>query len=158
MQAGIGKQAGLSGFQVKTLVAAVKSKTTQKQIVEAINKNRHKELLAKANIVEKAILRSSAAPNSGAFLNVPGSDSYKKHEKPYQVAIMRRLMLDSPAETNDNCTTKNCPNILRDGRVCGAVMDKKAIHATICKFGGGVVQRHDAVVRCLADIIQSTTA
>ena len=156
LQVGIGAQAGLPGFQVKTLVAAIKTKTTQKQIVEAIHKTRHKSLLAKANIVEKAIMRSCAAPNAGAFLNVHGSESYEMHERPYQVAIMRRLMLDSPAELNDNCSTKTCPNILKDGRVCGTVMDRKAIHATICKFGGGVVQRHDAVVRCLADIIQNT--
>ena len=38
--------------------------------------------------------------------------------------------------------------------VCGVQLDPMLNHCVTCAKGGGVVQRHDAVVRCLANLIQ----
>jgi hypothetical protein len=46
-----------------------------------------------------------------------------------------------------------CPNVSAKGEVCGKHVDPKAVQSVICKSGGGVVEKHDDVVRCLADLI-----
>ena len=77
--------------------------------------------------------------------------------KDYSCAVFRRLYADwfwlpTPPTGPILCGNKNA-----QGQTCGCRVDDKGIHYMICQAGGGVMRRHDAVVRVLASLIHDIT-
>ena len=64
-------------------------------------------------------------------------------------------MLPHPVAANPADVVQFCPNKSAAGVICNKPLDPKLHHCYGCRYGGGVDRRHAALVRCLADIIQS---
>ena len=63
----------------------------------------------------------------------------------------------TPTVANPTPPVPRCPNVSAVGEACGCTLDERCIHARICAWGGGVVRRHNAVVRALATVITEAT-
>ena len=50
-----------------------------------------------------------------------------------------------------------CPNRAHNGQACSKPLDPYCVHARLCAWGGGVVRRHNAVVKALAHVITTAT-
>ena len=154
LQTTIAEQTGISGYQVKTLSAALRTQTSQKFLISALNRKRHRAKLAAADPTSKDILLSQAALHTGSQLQQPSLESYEPDDHVFAVTAARRLMLPHPATTTPQHLPPHCPLAAANGQICGASIDPFQLHCITCKSGGGVVQRHDGFVRCLADLVQ----
>ena len=119
----------------------------------------HQQLLASlsTNTIQKAILISQTAKNTGARLQQPNSEAYEADDRCFQVSLARRLMLPHPAASHSANISPTCPNVSAAKRICACPSDDYQLHCKICKSGGGVDQRHSALARCLADLITTHT-
>ena len=64
-------------------------------------------------------------------------------------------MLPHPAGPNATDVVQSGPNKSAAGLICNKPVDPQQHHCHGCRNGGGVDRRHQAVGRCLADVIQS---
>ena len=144
---------------LKSLGAALRTHGTQKVLVNTIQQVSHQQLVTNlsANNIQKAILISQTAKNTGAHLQQPSSESYEADDRCFQVSLARRLMLAHPAATHADNISPTCPNVSAAKRICASRIDDYQLHCMICKSGGGVDQRHSALARCLADLITKHT-
>ena len=154
LQSTLAEQTGISGYQVKTLSAALRTQTTQKLLMSAFSRKRHRQTLAAAEPTSRAILLSQAALHTGSQLRQPSIESYEPDDHVFVVTAARRLLLPHPATTDPQHLPHQCPRVAGNGQVCPSPIDTQQRHCIICKAGGGVVQRHDNFVRCLADLVQ----
>ena len=154
LQSTLAEQTGISGYQVKTLSAALRTQTTQKFLISALNRKRHRAMVAAAEPTSKAILLSQAALHTGSQLQQPSLESYEPDDHMFVVTAARRLMLPHPATATPQGIPHQCPLAAANGQICASPIDTHQNHCIVCKSGGGVVQRHDGFVRCLADLVQ----
>ena len=86
---------------------------TQKVSVNTIQQVSHQQLLTSlsANNIQKAILISQTAKNTGAHLQQRSSESYEADDRCFQVSLARRLMLPCPAASHPANISARCPNI-----------------------------------------------
>ena len=70
----------------------------------------------------------------------------------FSVAVFRRLGLDYPMFMAPPAAAPTCTNTSLEGRVCGAVCDPSGMHLECCAPGGGLMERHDNVVRCIGQL------
>ena len=107
-----------------------------------------------ANTIERCIIISQATTHTGAHLIQPSDPAYEPDNHTYNTSVARRLRLDHPSAKTPHGVTTHCPNKTDSGHVCGQLPDSNMNHSMVCNKGRGIVSRHDAIVRCLADIIQ----
>ena len=109
------------------------------------------------NLIQRAILISQTAKNTGAHLQQPNSEAYEADDRCLQVSLARRLMLEHRAAALATNISPTCPNVSAAKRVCTCRIDPHQLHCIVCKSGGGVDQRHSAIARCLADLVTTLT-
>ena len=144
---------------LKSLGAALRTHGTQKVSVNTIQQVSHQQLLTSlsANNIQKAILISQTAKNTGAHLQQRSSESYEADDRCFQVSLARRLMLPHSAASHAANILPTCPNVSAAKRTCACLIDDYQLLCMICKSGGGVDQRHSALARCPADLITAHT-
>ena len=109
------------------------------------------------NPIQRAILISQTAKNTGAHVQQPNSEAYEADDRCFQVSMARRLVLAHPAAALATNISPMCPNVSAAKRTCACPIDAHQLHCMTCKSGGGVDQRHSALARCLADLITTHT-
>ena len=99
LQATLAQQMNAPSLLLKSLGAALRTHGSQKALVNTIRQTTHQQLLASLsnNPIQKAILQSQTAKNTGAHLQQPNSEAYEADDRCFQVSLARRLMLVHPA-------------------------------------------------------------
>ena len=84
---------------LKPLGAALRTHGIQKTLVGAIQRHAHKQIMDSYvdNPIQRAILISQTAKNTGAHLQQPNSEAYEADDRCFQVSMAWRLMLAHPA-------------------------------------------------------------
>ena len=85
----------------------------------------------------------------------PSSEAYEAEDRCFRVSVARRLMLPHPGSRQPGRCGTVLPQKSAAGVICNKPVDPQQHHCYGCRYGGGVDRRHAAVVRCLADVIQS---
>ena len=99
-----------------------------------------------------AFLRTASGQSSGAFLEVPRDDKWVMTYSRFSIATLRCLGVAYPAlEVIPDCAPTSS-NKTAAGRTCGAACDPHGMHLECCAPGGGLMMRHDNVVRCVAQL------
>ena len=144
---------------LKSLGAALRKHTSQKALVNTIQQTTHQRLLDSLsnNTMQKAILLSQTAKNTGAHPQQPNSEASEADDRCFHVSLARRLMLPHPAASQASNISSTCPNVSAAKRTCACHIDPHQPHCMTCKSGGGVDQRHSALARCLADLVTKHT-
>ena len=62
-----------------------------------------------------------------------------------------------PTQHTQPQPTPGCPRVSGKGERCNRALDPQCVHARLCRFGGAVIRRHDAVVKALARVIHNVT-
>ena len=103
--------------------------------------------------MQRAMIRSAAAAGAASFLELPEEEEHVMNNKAFVIALRRRLQIPWPWLPQPPEDRIVCKHVGQHGRTCDCVVDPMGIHMTICKLGGGVVRRHNAIVKALATII-----
>ena len=158
LQTTLAQQMNAPSLLLKSLGLALRTHGSQKALVKTIQQTTHQQLLANlsTNPIQKAILRSQTAKNTGAHLQQPNSEAYEA-DRCFQVTLARRLMLVHPAASHATNISPTCPNVSAAKRTCACPIDTHQLHCMTWKSGGGVDQRPSALARCLADLIATHT-
>ena len=119
---------------------------SQKALVNTIQQTTHQQLLSSlsTNPIQKAILLSQTAKNTGAHLQQPNSEAYEADDRCFQVSLARRLMLAHPAASHPTNISPTCPNVSAAKRTNMRLSHRPSptsLH-DLQKNGGGVDQRH----------------
>lgn len=154
LQQTLAQQTDQNGFDVKTLSATLSTDMNQKTLMLQSHSSIAQNIMASADVVERHILASQAGSHTGAHLQPPPMQEYAADDNVFSVSVARRLRLPHPAVAHPSQMATHCPNMAASRLVCGTQLDLMLNHCVTCAKGGGVVQRHDAVVRCLAKLIQ----
>ena len=159
LQVTLSQQMDKPSLLLKSLGVALRTHGSQKTLVNTIQQVTHQQLLnsLSTNNIQKAILISQTAKNTGAHLQQPHSEAYEADDRCCQVSLDRRLMLLHPAASHSANISPTCPNVSAAKRICACPIDPHQLHCMTCKSGGGVDQRHSALARCLADLITTHT-
>ena len=159
LQVTLSQQMDTPSLLLKTLGAALRAHGTQNALVNTIHQVTHQQLLTSlsTNNIQKAILISQTAKNTGAHLQQPSSEAYEADDRCFRVSLARRLMLPHSAASHAANISPTCPNVSAAKRTCACLIDDYQLLCMICKSGGGVDQRHSALARCLADLITTHT-
>ena len=159
LQSTLAHQTGNPALLLKPLGAALRTNGIQRTLVSAIHRTEHLQIMESYvdNPFQRAILISPTAKNTGAHLQQRNSEVYEAGDRLFQVSMARRLMLAHPAAALATNISPTCPNVNAAKRVCTCPIDPHQLHCIVCKSGGGVVQRHSALARCLADLITTLT-
>jgi len=97
-----------------------------------------------------AIHRSASGQGAGSFLETPLDDRFVMSNSRFATACMRRLGDPWPGFAIKPISAPTCGNTTLDGRVCGALLDPLGKHQECRAPGGGLISRHDNVVRSVA--------
>ena len=100
----------------------------------------------------RSLLNSASGPGAGAFLGTPLDDKRAMSNPRYVTSCMRRLGRPWPCCKVAPVAPLTCPNKTVSGRVCGATCDALGKHQECCAPGCGLMMRHDALVRCIAQL------
>ena len=159
LQSTLAQQMNTPALLLKPLGAALRTHGIQKTLVGAIQRHAHKQIMDSYvdNPIQRAILISQTAKNTGAHLQQPNREAYEADDRCFQVSMARRLMLAHPAAAHATDIAPTCPNVSAAKRVCTCRIDAHQLHCIVCKSGGGVDQRHSALARCLADLVTTHT-
>ena len=159
LQSTLAQQMNTPALLLKPLGAALRTHGIQKTLVGAIQRYAHKQIIDSYvdNPIQRAILISQTAKNTGAHLQQPNSDAYDADDRCFQVSMARRLMLAHPAAALATNISPTCPNVSAAKRVCTCPIDRHQLHCTVCRSGGSVDQRQSALARCLTDLITEYT-
>ena len=99
-----------------------------------------------------AFSRSAIGPGAGAFLETPLDDRWAMMDSRFRTACMRPLGMPYPGYLHPPAAAPLCTNTTQTGRVCGQQCDPNGKHQECCAPGGGLVVRHDNLVRCVGVI------
>lgn len=149
LHASLVAQGTLPSIQYASPVRALTYNTTQKTMVAFIHKKTLRTLRANMDDDDAAFLRSASSQAVGAFLETPLDDRWVMTNSRFTTACLRRLGAEYPGYPVPPIDAQTCTNKTRDGRVCGAVCDARGKHQECCAPGGGLMTRHDSLVRCL---------
>lgn len=103
-----------------------------------------------------AMLRSASGQGAGAFLETPLDDRYVTTNTRFTIACMRRLGSPWPGFADKPRGTVTCANTTANGRICGQPLDPIGKHQECCAPGGGIILRHDNLVKCIASFVART--
>ena len=159
LQVTLSQQMDTPSLLLKSFGAALRTHGSQKALVNTIQQTTHQQLHSSlaTNSIQKAILISQTAKNTGAHLQQPNSEAYEADDRCFKISLARRLMLPRPAASHSANISPTCPNVSAAKRTCACPIDDYQLHCMICKSGAGVDQRHSALARCLADLITTHT-
>jgi hypothetical protein len=135
-----------------TPARALTQKVSQKILVDHIHKLTLRALRASMDNDAAALMRASSGQGSGAFLDVPLDDRWVIPNARFVIACRRRLALPFAAYDEPPNSEPVCSNTTMQGRVCGRRCDAQGKHLEVCAPGGGLMVRHDGLVRCLAQL------
>ena len=158
VQKSVSDSTGLRTLGLQPLAISLRNIVPQKKLAERAHNLEFKNMLEASTPPLRAVLRSAAAPSAASFLDVPRDPTYLIPDDRFVTAFFRRLFAPWPGCAATPIVALMCPNKTRQGVVCSAQLDQWGIHSTICQAGGGVVQRHDDVVRALAALIYKITS
>ena len=160
LQTTLAQQMNAPSLLLKSWGAALRTHGSQKALVNTIQQTTHQQLLSSlaTDSIQKAILISQTAKNTGAHLQQPNSEACEADDRCFKISLARRLMLPRPAASHSANISPTCPNVSAAKRTCACPIDDYQLHCTICRSGGGVNQRHSALARCLADLITTHTS
>ena len=118
---------------LKSLGVALRTHGSQKTLVNTIQQVTHQQLLTSlsTNNIQKAILISQTAKNTGAHLQQPNSEAYEADDRCFHVSLARRLMLPHPAASHSANISPTCPNVS-----AASPIDPHQLHYMTCKIGG----------------------
>ena len=154
---GLARTTAQNTLQHQPLQTALNHHVKQKQLMELVHKQTavtHRETLTQT---QTAQLLSRGGPGAGPFLTAPPDAADTMDDDRFSTAVATRLGSPWSAHSTPPTTTPACPNITATGAVCGQPLDADGLHACLCGTGGGVVKRHDAVLRSLATLITRVT-
>ena len=139
LQVTLSQQMDKPSLLLKSLGVALRTHGSQKIPVNTIQQVTHQQLLTSlsTNNIQKAILISQTAKNTGAHLQQPNSEAYEADDRCFQVSLARRLMLPHPAASHSDNISPTCPNVSAATRICACPIDDYQLHCTTCKSGGG---------------------
>ena len=159
LQATLAHQTDNPALLLKPLRAALRTRGIERTLVSAIQSTTHKQMMDTYvdNPIQRAILISQTAKNTGAHLQQPNSEDYEADDRCLQVSMARRLLLAHPAAALATNISPTCPNVSAAKRVCTCSIDPHQLHCIVCKSGGFVDQRYSALARCLADLVTTHT-
>ena len=101
---------------------------------------------------DAAFLRSASGQTVGAFLETPLDDRWVMSNGRFVTACMRRLGAPWAAYGEPPAQAPTCTNVAVSGAVCGAQCDVLGKHQECRAPCGGLVVRHDGLVRCLGQL------
>ena len=122
---------------------------SQKFLVSHAHKQILRTLRANMSTDEAAFLRTSSGQGAGGFLEVPLDDRWVMTNSRFSTAALRRMGIPYAAHSLSPAVMPICPNTTAQGRVCGIQCDADGQHLECCAPGGGLMARHDGIVRCL---------
>ena len=139
IQVTLSQQMDKPSLLLKSLGVALPTHESQKTLVNMIRQVTHQQLLTSlsTNPIQKAILLSQTAKNTGAHLQQPNSEAYDADDRCFQVSLARRLVLVHPAASHPTNISPTCPNVSAAKRTCACPIDPHQLHRMICKNGGG---------------------
>lgn len=121
----------------------------QRSLVGYIHKIHLRTLRSGMDDDQAAFHRSASGPGAAAFLEPPLDERWVMTGKRFSTAVLRRLGQDFPMCSEIPASPPICSNTTATGRVCGVTCDARGMHCEVCAPGGGLIQRHDSMVRCL---------
>ena len=121
---------------------------TQKFLTAHIHKGALQTLRTSIGDDRAAFHRTTCGPAAGAFLEVPLDDRWAMTNARFATAVRRRLGLPHPGCAEPPGAVI-CPNVAANGHACGTLCDDYGMHLETCAPGGGLMVRHDNLVRCL---------
>ena len=138
LQDTLAQQMNAPSLLLKSLGAALRMHGSQKTLVNTIQQTTHQQLPASLSTdpIQKAILLSQTAKNTGAHLQQPNSEAYEADDRCFQVSLARRLMLAHPAASHPTNILPTCPNVSAAKRTCACPIDPHQLHCLTCKSGG----------------------
>lgn len=149
-------QGTLPSIEAASVDRAVCQARTQSQLLSHFHKSTLRNLVANMNDDERAVLRSASGQGACAFLETPLDDRFVMTNTRFTIACMRRLADKWPAHEDKPQVPPMCANTTMNGRVCGQQPDALGKHQECCAPGGGLMIRHDNMVRCLASLAATT--
>ena len=93
---------------------------------------------------ERARRNALQGPEAGAFLLATPKGDCKFLSNHFRLACILRLGMQQPAVATDSQLTVKC--------VCGKTIDSSGKHLLLCKRGGEIIDRHDAIVRTIRQL------
>ena len=96
---------------LKPLGAALRTHGIQRTLVSAIQRTAHKQIMQAYGdyTLQRAILISQTAKNTGAHLQQLNSEAYEADDRCFQVSMARRLMLTHPAANSPPTSHPRAP-------------------------------------------------
>ena len=149
IHAGLSSQGTWPSIQFAAPAQALSHSVTQKSLVSFIHMKLLRALRVGMDDTAVGFHRSTGGPGAGGFLETPDDDRWVMTNSSFRIACLRRLGVPYPERASPPDIAPACPNKTRQGRVCGSPCDAFGIHLENCAPGGGLVSRHDSVVRCL---------
>jgi hypothetical protein len=99
-------------------------------------------------------LQEASGKGSGAWLNFPREPKHNFTDIEFRISIRLRMSL----AVIQPSTHQYCRHYSAQGTLCGGQVDALGLHPLLCKVGGHVVHRHNAVRDELASILSSAEA
>ena len=148
MHSALVEQGTLGSIAHSEPARAVSSQVSQKVLVSYIQMGLLRDLKVGIDNDQAGMLRSFSGKASGAFLDPPLDDRWTLSNSRFATACRRRLCLPHPGYDVVPFAPL-CSNRGAQGQLCGQVRDPDGKHPECCSLGGGLIERHDRVVRCL---------
>ena len=99
---------------------------------------------------QAARVRACGGPGACAWLLPPTHAKHKMTSEDFALSLRRRLGVPWASNPWGRPVRQHCAHKpVRTTLTCGASLDTLGHHATTCHKGGGIMRRHDAVVRLL---------
>ena len=118
-----------------------------------------KKLLAQLGADDQVDVRS-AGGQGGAFLLPPSQPSHLMPDDHFVVASRLRLRVPYAAhlgQAGPGLAPQCCHRYVQSQTQCNGVLDGRGLHGLLCKGGGGVDGRHNAIRDWLAALIRQLT-
>ena len=115
-----------------------------------VHKRMVQSVMATLSGPQLAFFRSQRGSGSASYLEPPLDDRYVMNNERFTFAVCRRLGHPFAWCSKVPDSEIRCVNISQAGRVCGAILDADGAHGECCSYEGGLVSRHDGLVRTLA--------
>ena len=150
LQAHLIDQGTIGSISHATTSRALASPVRQRTLVSYIHKIHLRTLRSSMDDDRAAFHRSASGPGAAAFLDPPLDDRWVLADNRFVTACLRRLGQKYPMFAAPPVTAPTCSNTTADGRMCGATCDPYGQHLELCAPGGGLIERHDDLVKCVS--------
>ena len=115
LQATLAHRMNIPALLLSPKGAALRTHGIQRTLVSAIQRTTHKQIMEAYvdNPIQRAVLISQTAKNTGAHLQQPISEAHEADDRCFQVSMARRLMLAHPAAAFAANISPSCPHVQR---------------------------------------------